>query len=180
MEAVSAAGFCLFTAQTVIPAALFHLGPNHFITRLVGKILTHSDAVVRLMLAVKPLLHFNAYHLLPQAEAIRLATGIPMYSGSFMALGERGYNLERLFNLREGLTAADDSLPDRLTKTPQPDRGAEVQGGEKQAGASADAHGSHEAVAPLEKMLARYYKVRGWDAGGVPTARTLKRLKLQN
>jgi aldehyde:ferredoxin oxidoreductase len=109
-------------------------------------------------------LHFNSFFLLPHAEALRLATGFSMYTGSFLRLGERSYNLERLFNLREGLSAADDSLPDRLTKTPQPAR---------------DGTTNADHVVPLEKMLKRYYKVRGWDPAGVPTKRTLKRLKIE-
>jgi aldehyde:ferredoxin oxidoreductase len=157
LEAVSSGGFCLFSAQTFIPSIFFRLGPNHVITRLTGKIATHSGAAVRAMLAAKPLLRFNSFFLLPHAEAIRLATGIPMYTGSFLAFGNRSYNLERIFNLREGLTAKDDSLPARLTKTPQD---------------PADPR----SVVPLEKMLKAYYKVRGWDKNGVPKKSVYKRL----
>jgi len=163
LEAVSTSGFCLFSAQTFVPAIFFKLGPNHAVTRITGKIASHAGSAVRMLLGMKPLLRFNSWHLLPHAEALRLATGFSMYTGSFLRLGERGYNLERLFNLREGLSAADDSLPDRLTKTPQPSR-------------AGTANASH--VVPLEKMLKQYYKVRGWDAMGIPKKRTLKRLKI--
>jgi len=165
LEAVSTSGFCLFTAQTFIPAAFFNLGPHHFITRLTGKIATHAGAVVSLLLKIKPLLRFNSLFMLPQAEALRLATGFSIYTGNFLRLGERGFNLERLFNLREGLTAADDSLPQRLTETPQPSRDEAVPANPKH-------------VVPLNKMLKKYYKVRGWDKNGVPTKRTLKKLKI--
>ena len=173
MEAISAAGFCMFTAQTVIPAPIFNLGPNHIITRIAGKVMTHAGLMVRMILAMKPLLRFNTFYLLPQAEAVRLATGFPMYTGSFMELGERSYNLERLFSLREGLTAADDSLPDRLTKTPQPKRGINNEHIADDSSTRADY------VVPLEKLLKKYYKVRGWDAAGVPKKSTLKRLKIE-
>ncbi|MDR2480113.1 MAG: aldehyde ferredoxin oxidoreductase family protein [Treponema sp.] len=166
LEAVSASGFCLFSAQTFVPAIFFHLGPNHIVTRITGKVMTHAGAAVQMMLAVKPLLRFNSFFLLPHAEALRLATGFPMYTGTFLVLGERSYNLERLFNLREGLSAADDSLPERLTKTPQPS---------PVTGKAVNEH----FVVPLEKMLKRYYKIRGWDSKGIPTRRTLKRLKLE-
>jgi aldehyde:ferredoxin oxidoreductase len=157
LEAVSAGGFCLFSAQTFIPSIFFHLGPNHFVTRLVGKVLTLAGPAVRLMLAAKSILRFNSFFLLPHAEAIRLATGLPMYTGSFLKLGERSYNLERLFNLREGIGSKDDSLPDRLTKTPQ--------NAEKP-----------ETVVPLGKMLPLYYKVRGWDKNGRPSERKQRSL----
>jgi len=167
LEAVSASGFCVFTVQTIVPAIFFYLGPNHFITRLTGKIATHVGFAVGLLLRFMPLLHFNTFLLLPHAEALRLVTGLPIYTNNFMKLGERSYNLERLYNLREGLTAADDSLPGRLTNTPQPSRDAQNK----------LLNPKH--VVPLEKMLKSYYKVRGWDAQGVPKKRTLKRLKIK-
>ena len=74
-----------------------------------------------------------------------------------MQVGERCFNTERLFNLREGLTSADDTLCDRLTKTQQDST-------------------RRDTVVPLAKMLPRYYKVRGWDKNGVPTQRKLKKL----
>ncbi|MCL2179527.1 MAG: aldehyde ferredoxin oxidoreductase family protein [Treponema sp.] len=164
LEAVSAAGFCLFTAQTFVPAIFFHLGPNHAVTRITGKIATYAGGIVRVLLGMKPVLRINSFFLLPQAEAIRLATGFPMYTGSFLRLGERSFNLERLFNLREGLTADNDSLPDRLTKTPQPQR---------------DGSENQKHIVPLDVMLKNYYKVRGWDKNGVPTKKTLKKLKIE-
>jgi aldehyde:ferredoxin oxidoreductase len=160
LEAVSAAGCCLFTAQTFVPAIFFHLGPNHIVTRIAGRAMTHAGPVVRLLLSATFLLRFNSFFLLPHAEALRLATGLPMFTGSFIKLGERGFNLERLFNIREGLGAADDSLPDRLTKTPQQP-------------------GRPDTVVPLEKMLKRYYRVRGWTTAGVPAGGTLKRLAIE-
>jgi aldehyde:ferredoxin oxidoreductase len=171
---VSASGFCLFTAQTFVPAIFFSLGPNHIVTRIAGKVTTYAGGAVRMMLAMKPLLRFNSRFLLPHAEALRLATGFPMYTGSFLILGERSYNLERLFNLREGLSAADDSLPGRLTNTPQP--AAESPEGNSSA---KEKSGHSGPVVPLAKMLKKYYKVRGWDAAGIPTRRTLKRLKIE-
>ena len=160
LETVSSAGFCIFSAQTFIPAIFFRLGPNNFITRLVGKIIPHMGLAVRCMLAMKSLLRFNTLYLLPHAEAIRLATGIPMYTGGLIKLGERSYNLERLFNLREGLTSKDDTLPERLTMTPQ----------------KAD---RPDTVVPLQKMLPMYYKVRGWDKDGKPKAGKLKSLGIE-
>lgn len=75
-------------------------------------------------------------------------------------LGERIWNIERQFNLRAGLTAADDTLPKRLLETPAP---------------SGTAKGK---VCELEMMLKEYYQLRGWGTDGVPTADTLERLGL--
>jgi len=68
--------------------------------------------------------------------------------------------LERLFNLKAGLTRADDTLPPRMLKDPVP--GGFAKGG----------------VVELDVLLPAYYKLRGWDANGVPTAKTLQGLGL--
>ncbi|MEE0795771.1 MAG: aldehyde ferredoxin oxidoreductase family protein [Oscillospiraceae bacterium] len=160
LEAVSSAGCCLFSAQTFVPGIFFDLGPNSPITRLVGKIMPWMGPMVALMLNMTPLVAFNSLFILPHAEALHRATGLRMFTGQFLDLGERSYNLERLFNLREGLTAKDDSLPKRLTK--------ELQ----------DPKNPRTAV-PLEKMLPVYYKTRGWDKEGRPKRWKLLRLGIE-
>lgn len=161
MEAISAGGFCLFTAQAVIPAFFFRLGPTHPITRFANGALASARFLLRPMWNLLPgLIPFNTMYLMPHAEVLKHVTGLRMTTGKLMQVGERGYNTERLFNLREGLTAKDDSLPDRLTKVPQ----------------QAD---DPKTIVPLDKMLPRYYKVRGWDANGVPTPQKLRRLGIE-
>ena len=160
LEAISASGFCLFSAQSFVPAILFKLGPHHAVTRTVGKIATHLGFGVRALLGMLPILRFNSVYLFPHAESLRLITGLPFYTGSFVRLGERGYNMERLYNYREGLTKKDDSLPDRLTKTPQDPNNPKT-------------------VVNLDKMLPVYYRIRGWDENGAPRKRTLRKLGIQ-
>ncbi len=75
-------------------------------------------------------------------------------------VGERIWNMERLFNNAAGFTAKDDDLPPRL-KT----EGAK----------SGPAKGL---VSGLDKMKPEYYKARGWDDKGVPSKATLQRLGL--
>lgn len=160
LEAISASGYCLFTAQSFVPGIFFKLGPHHPFTRAVGKIATHLGLGVRLLLWMMPVLRFNSVYLFPHAEALRLATGLPFYTGSFVKLGERGFNLERMYSQREGLTGKDDSLPDRLTKVPQDPNNSKT-------------------VVRLDKMLPVYYHVRGWDKNGAPKKRTLRRLGIE-
>ena len=74
--------------------------------------------------------------------------------------GERVWNLERLFNLKAGLSRKDDTLPPRMLKDPVPSGFA--KGG----------------VVELDVLLPEYYKLRGWDKEGVPTAEKLKSLGL--
>ncbi len=160
LEAISASGFCLFSAQSFVPAIFFKLGPHHPFTRTVGKIATHLGPGVRLLLWMMPVLRFNSVYLFPHAEALRLITGLPFYTGSFVKLGERGYNMERQYNMREGLTKKDDSLPTRLTKVPQDPNNPKT-------------------VVRLDKMLPVYYRVRGWSKDGVPTKRVLRKLRIE-
>ena len=105
------------------------------------------------------LLPFNSMYLLPHAQTLKLITGISMTTGKFMQLGERGYNLERMYNYREGMTAEDDALPERLTKTPQDG-------------------GNPDTVVKLQEMLPRYYQVRGWGRDGYPSKQKRRQLGL--
>jgi aldehyde:ferredoxin oxidoreductase len=75
-------------------------------------------------------------------------------------VGERIWNMERQFNLAAGLTGKDDDLPPRL-KT-EPAKTGPAKG----------------LVNGLDRMKPEYYKIRGWDASGVPEKATLERLGL--
>ncbi len=75
-------------------------------------------------------------------------------------VGERIWNMERDFNLRSGLTAADDTLPPRLLNE------------EGNAGQS-----KGKTVA-LHEMMPKYYEIRGWTPEGQLTSETRARLSL--
>lgn len=157
MEACSAAGFCLFTMQAIVPPLIFKFGSASFVSRAFGKALLMARPVLGKVWHLMPWILPVNMMLMPHSESIKLATGIPMTMGKFVTVGERGYNTERLYNLREGLTCEDDSLPDRLTKVQQDPK-------------------RKNTVVDLKTMLPVYYKVRGWDSKGVPTAKRLKKL----
>lgn len=80
-------------------------------------------------------------------------------------IGERIYNLTRLFNVREGFDSADDSLPERLK---QP------------LGNGGPADGNMITDEEFEEMLSEYYELRGWTADGVPQTETLERLDIED
>jgi len=94
------------------------------------------------------------------ADLYNAATGESLTTEELLACGERIYNNERLFNLQEGYSAADDTLPRRLLEDPMP--GGPTKG----------------YVHPLDKMLPHYYEIRGWDSVGIPTAQKKQALGL--
>jgi aldehyde:ferredoxin oxidoreductase len=95
--------------------------------------------------------------LVPCTAAVR---GVAYSADDFVKVGERTWNLERLFNLKAGLGRADDTLPRRLLE---------------------DAHRSGPSagvVVDLDAMLPVYYRERGWSAEGIPTREKLAELGL--
>ncbi len=95
------------------------------------------------------------------ARVLTAVSGQTFTEEDLMMVGERVWNLERLYNLREGFTHEDDTLPDRLLNEPVregPSEGFTVK---------------------LDPMLKEYYAFRGWDQNGVPKPEKLKELSLE-
>lgn len=78
-------------------------------------------------------------------------------------IGERIWNLIRLYNTREGLARKDDTMPERISKE------ALLEG---------KAQGHVVKQEDFVRMLDEYYKLRGWDGEGRPTEEKLKQLGL--
>ena len=94
---------------------------------------------------------------------LEAATGDKWDVDKLMCLGDRIWNQIRLFNLREGFTRADDTLPRRFTEEPLPEGPFE---------------GERIELPDLDRMLDDYYSARGWDKSGRPTDRKLAELGL--
>jgi len=158
MEGISAAGNCMFPLFTFYPAWIIR-HPDSVITKIVNVALPYSAGVVNLMNTLPG--KYLPIHMpgLPHTKALSAVTGRKVNVGVLKEIGERGFVLERLFNMRFGATAADDRLPKRLTDVPQiPD--------------------VPKSKVPLEEMKPEYYRIRGWDANGVPTEAKLRQLGL--
>jgi aldehyde:ferredoxin oxidoreductase len=94
---------------------------------------------------------------------INAVTGWNLTLEDVERIGERIWNLERAFNVREGVRREQDCLPYRVMHEPVPD------GLHK---------GMHCPPAELDAMLDAYYALRGWTAEGVPTPEKLQALGL--
>ncbi|UBU09206.1 aldehyde ferredoxin oxidoreductase family protein [Nonomuraea gerenzanensis] len=97
------------------------------------------------------------------ARLLALVTGWPLDAAELRAAARRIVRAKRAFNLREGATAADDTLPARMLETP-----LELGSG-RRAALDADR---------LRSMVAGYYAARGLDAEGRVQAADLHDLLL--
>ena len=89
------------------------------------------------------------------AKLLSAATGVNFRSEDILRIGERIYNLERLFNIRAGFTGKDDTLPEKIF-TGKNALSREV----------------------FDEMLQQYYEFRGWR-DGVPTEEKLRSLGIE-
>lgn len=105
---------------------------------------------------------FDAFYS-EAAELFRFGTGLEMTPEALQKVGERVSNLKKAFNLREGWTRADDSLPPRIFEEPLP---------------TGIARGTVLTREELSTMIDGYYEARGWTPEGLIPTRKLAELGL--
>ncbi|MCS5635807.1 MAG: aldehyde ferredoxin oxidoreductase family protein [Myxococcota bacterium] len=151
--AINSMVLCIFSTYGMFPAAIHNMDPNSRTHRLLSKMMENMGPLFRIFMGIKgkPLLWWEKW--------LTYITGQPMSGGHLQEIGARIFNLERMYNLREGLTGADDTLPGRILNEPT-------------FPGTTRGH-------PLDELLPRYYKLRGWDAQGVPRPETLKKLQVR-
>lgn len=79
-----------------------------------------------------------------------------------LSIGERIWNVERLFNMKAGFDGSHDVLPARFTEEPLSDGDGEGQ------------------ISRVKEMLPEYYSLRRWSGQGEPLPETLKTLGLED
>ena len=92
-------------------------------------------------------------------DLLNAATGTSWTAEQVMEIGDRIYNIERMFNKAAGMKPEDDTLPKRLLTEPIKDGPSKGM------------------VSQLPVMLPLYYEARGW-VKAFPTDETLKKLGL--
>jgi aldehyde:ferredoxin oxidoreductase len=162
--ATSNRGACHLRAYMTSPEVLgnpalidrFKIDGKASLTILLQNISAATDSMV--------LCRFSQFAMNPEhyARLLRAVTDIPFSARDLMDIGERIFNLERVFNVREGFGREADSLPKRVLETPLP-----------------EGHSKNVTVA-LDPMLDEYYRLRGWTSNGIPTINTLSELKLHD
>lgn len=92
------------------------------------------------------------------AKWLSIITDRKMEVPQLMEVGERVFNLKRLFNNRLGISRKDDFLPPRLLTRNR--TGEEL----------------NNQLPPFGRLLSDYYEYRGWSEVGIPTTATRERL----
>ncbi len=98
------------------------------------------------------------------SEIVNAFLGLDLTGEEIYRTGERIYNLERLFNLKQKPEIKDTLHVPKQFSTPTP---VEHLDGEKLD------------EKQIRKMLKEYYDERGWDEKGVPTEKKLKELEIE-
>jgi len=98
-------------------------------------------------------------------KMLAAATGINQFASiDYLGkVGERIINLERAFNVREGFSRKQDTLPQRMLTEPLDTIGAPGDG---------------QMIRDIDKFLDRYYQLRGWTPEGIPSRQKLEELGL--
>jgi aldehyde:ferredoxin oxidoreductase len=89
-----------------------------------------------------------------------MITGRDADIAELMKVGERIFNLKRLFNTRLGVSRKDDFLPPRFLTLNRRGEGITTQ------------------LPPMGQLLADYYEYRGWSEEGLTTPEKLRQLGL--
>lgn len=97
------------------------------------------------------------------ANYFQAVTGMAISKDDFLTSAGRIETLIRMFNVREGLTREDDTLPYRTLWEPLPD---------------GPAKGQFIGEDNLRRMIDDFYACQGWDEAGVPTEMTLQKYDL--
>jgi len=124
-----------------------------------------STAALELAIAcIFPSHHLQLYDHDLIGRMLAAATGVStLASVDFQFfVGEKVYNLERCFNVRDGFDRKDDALPKRFYTEP-------LIGGVRDG----------QVIRKPDAIIDQYYDLRGWDRNGIPTKKTLKRLGIE-
>jgi len=92
-------------------------------------------------------------------NSIYYLIGLKFTIEELLEIGERIFTLKRLFNTKLGISRKDDKIPPRLQYPLE--KGL-----------------TKNKVVEISSMLEQYYKLRGWDANGVPTNEKLLQLQV--
>jgi len=130
----------------------FDTAPKPLLTKTMQDSTAIIDSIIVCMFTVDLGISADLY-----GKAISIVTGMEVDGDKVYEIGERINNLERMWNVREGMNGAFDTLPERMATLPD------------STGHTID----------IAEMLPEYYRLRGWDERGVPTPEKLAALQIR-
>ena len=130
----------------------FDTAPKPLLTKTMQDSTAIIDSIIMCMFTVDLGISVDLY-----GKSISIVTGMDVDGDKVYEIGERINNLERMWNVREGMDGVYDTLPARMATLP-------------------DGTGHTVDVA---EMLPEYYRLRGWDKRGVPTPEKLAALQIR-
>lgn len=152
--AVSSRGACHLRARAQVPE--LRGVANRLETKGKGKLVKEREDLFSLfdsLIVCKFTLPI--FGLAEMMKAYEYVTGVTISEGELMLIGKGITDLERLFNVREGIKREDDTLPTRVMTEPMPE---------------GPNRGQTTSRKQLNEMLDEYYRARGWDRiTGTPT-----------
>lgn len=128
----------------------------------VQRMTTIQDCIIccRMLESVLGMINITENH----TELLNTITGMEKTVDDLIEIADRVYALERAFNIREGASRADDTIPYRFMNEPIPE---------------GPAKGKYMSEEVMSKLIDEVYEKRGYDKiTGAPTYETLKKLKL--
>ena len=150
--AINSMVLCIFTTYGMVPKFIHEMDPKSFKHKALSLAVENSGPLFMkaMQMKGKPMIWWEKW--------LTFITGTPLSGGHIQEIGARIFNLERMYNLREGVGASTDTLPPRMLNEPT--------------------FKGMDSGHPLDQLLPRYYRNRGWDTSGVPTAATLEKLQV--
>jgi aldehyde:ferredoxin oxidoreductase len=102
----------------------------------------------------------KAVNVTNQVDWLNMITDWGIDIPEYMKVGERLFNLKRMYNVRLGISRKDDFLPYRFLTLNRTGEGLSNQ------------------LPPMGKLLSDYYAYRKWSEDGIPTPEKLEELGL--
>ncbi|MDY6966444.1 MAG: aldehyde ferredoxin oxidoreductase family protein [Halobacteriota archaeon] len=143
MDSINCLDICFFSLYVLFPNVAYNMNPTGLISKMMSSVMLRVGPLISLIMNIRLPMQATPYE-----KYLSMATGEKYTFSDFLKVGERTFNMERRFNIREGITSKDDALAER------------VKG-------------------PLDEMLPRYYKLRGWTDEGIPKKDTLDELNIK-
>ena len=128
----------------------------------VAKVAQDGALMYNCLTICKFMVKFAGMTISELCHELELVLGKPVDPVELFKVGERSLNLQRLLNVRDGMSRKDDSVSPKLLIP------AAVGGRAFKA----------PTMEEFNKMMDDYYEMRGWDKNGIPTAEKLEELSL--